>query len=112
MRLRRILIPEALKEIRKRRIQTNLKTKALKKIKIYLAHNLKPVKRNPHPQTLTSSEPSMNSIVSLDPDPASKIPARAFGHDTRTLIEEIATAIAEAQAALFTGRIQDLETSI
>jgi hypothetical protein len=28
------------------------------------------------------------------------------------LIEEIATAIAEAQAALFAGRIQDLETSI
>jgi hypothetical protein len=28
------------------------------------------------------------------------------------VIEEIATAIAEAQAALFAGRIQDLETSI
>lgn len=54
----------------------------------------------------------MNWTASRDPNLASKILAQPFAHDTRTLIEEIATAIAEAQAALFSGRIQDLETCI
>lgn len=54
----------------------------------------------------------MSSIALLDSAPASKIFARDSGHDARALIEEIATAIAEAQAALFAGRIQDLEISI
>jgi hypothetical protein len=54
----------------------------------------------------------MSWTASLDPDIASKAPAQSSGRDTRTVIEEIATAIAEAQAALFAGRIQDLETSI
>ena len=54
----------------------------------------------------------MNWTASRDPNRASKVPTQPFGYDPRTLIEEIATAIAEAQAALFSGRIQDLETSI
>jgi hypothetical protein len=54
----------------------------------------------------------MSSIASGDPDLGNKIPVEPFASDTRTLIEEIATAIAEAQSALFAGRIQDLETSI
>jgi hypothetical protein len=54
----------------------------------------------------------MSWTASLDPNSASKAPAQSSGHDTRTVIEEIATAIAEAQAALFAGRIQDLETAI
>ncbi|HEX3103880.1 MAG TPA: hypothetical protein VHQ22_05490 [Terriglobales bacterium] len=45
-------------------------------------------------------------------DLASKGPAQPSTQSTHTLIEEIATAIAESQAALFAGRIQDLETSI
>ena len=47
-----------------------------------------------------------------NPDIAGKVPVQPSRHDTSTLIEEIAIAIAEAQAALFAGRIQDLETSI
>jgi len=54
----------------------------------------------------------MNSTASRDANPVSKVPPEPFGDNPRTLIEEIATAIAEAQAALFAGRIQDLETSI
>jgi hypothetical protein len=109
---RTILIAEALTEKRKRKIQTNLKTKAPDKIRTPVGRNLKPVKRNLHPPTLTLSAPSMSSTASRDPDLASKVPGQPFAYDTRTLIEEIATAIAEAQAALFAGRIQDLETSI
>jgi hypothetical protein len=54
----------------------------------------------------------MNWTASRDPNISSDVPVQHFGHDARTLIEEIATAIAEAQAALFAARIQDLETSI
>ena len=54
----------------------------------------------------------MNWTASRNPDIANEVPAQPSVLDSRTLIEEIATAIAEAQAALFAGRIQDLETSI
>ena len=50
----------------------------------------------------------MNWTGSREPYPASEV--QPFAHDSRTLIDEIACAIAEAQAALFAGRIQDLET--
>jgi hypothetical protein len=111
--LRRMVLKiEALTEIRKIKSQRNLDTKAPDKTTILLARNLKPVKRNLHLATLTSSAPSMNSTASRDANPASKVPPQPFGDNPRILIEEIATAIAEAQAALFAGRIQDLETSI
>jgi len=54
----------------------------------------------------------MNWTALRNPDIAGKVPVQPSRHDTSTLIEEIAIAIAEAQAALFAGRIQDLETSI
>ena len=54
----------------------------------------------------------MNWTASHDPNGVSEAPAQPFTADPRTLVEEIATAIAEAQAALFAGRIQDLETSV
>jgi flagellar biosynthesis/type III secretory pathway chaperone len=54
----------------------------------------------------------MSWTASPNPDRMSEGQAQPLVADSRTLIEEIATAIAEAQAALFTGRIQDLETSI
>ena len=54
----------------------------------------------------------MSWTASPNPDRVSEGQAQPLVADSRTLIEEIATAIAEAQAALFTGRIQDLETSI
>jgi hypothetical protein len=68
--------------------------------------------KNLHPPTLTSSAPSINLTASHEIDLASKGPAQPSTQSTHTLIEEIATAIAESQAALFAGRIQDLETSI
>lgn len=52
----------------------------------------------------------MNWTASRNPDIANEVPAQPSVLDSRTLIEEIACAIAEAQAALFAGRIQDLET--
>jgi len=109
---RTILMAEALTEKRRRKTQTNLKTKAPAEMTTPVSHDLKPVKRNLHPPTLALSAPSMSSIASGDPDLGNKIPVEPFAYDTRTLIEEIATAIAEAQSALFAGRIQDLETSI
>ena len=54
----------------------------------------------------------MSWTASRDPKIVGEVPAQLSGHDTRTLIEEIACSIAEAQAALFAGRLQDLETSI
>ena len=51
----------------------------------------------------------MNWTASRNPDIANEVPAQPSVLDSRTLIEEIACAIAEAQAALFAGRIQDLE---
>jgi hypothetical protein len=54
----------------------------------------------------------MSWTGSPDPNNVSKDPAQSSRHDSRIVIEEIAIAIAEAQAALFAGRIQDLETSI
>ena len=53
----------------------------------------------------------MNSITLPEPD-ATNFPRHASGHDSRTLIEEIACAIANAQAALFAGRIQDFECCV
>jgi hypothetical protein len=46
--------------------------------------------------------------------PDSHIPSKPkpSGLDSRILVEEIGCAIAEAQAALFAGRIQDLESCI
>jgi hypothetical protein len=43
---------------------------------------------------------------------ASELPGQPSGHDLRSLIEEVACAIANAQAALFAGRIQDFEACI
>lgn len=54
----------------------------------------------------------MNWTDSRNANLANNILAEPIGNNTRILIEEIATAIAEAQAALLSGRIQDLETSI
>jgi uncharacterized protein YbjT (DUF2867 family) len=54
----------------------------------------------------------MNWTASRDPSGASDVLPQLSGHDSRILIEEVACAIAEAQGALFAGRIQDLETSI
>jgi hypothetical protein len=107
-----ILVAEALGEIRKIKVQAKPKTETPEKTTIALAHNLKLVKKNLHPPTLTSSPPSMNLTASHDPKLASKAPDQPSGQNAHTLIEEIATAIAESQAALFAGRIQDLETSI
>jgi hypothetical protein len=68
------------------------------------------VKRIPH--LPISSAPTMNWTASRDPDTQSNVLTQTSGQDSRILIEEVACAIAEAQAALFAGRIQDLETSI
>ncbi len=87
---------------RKIRIKTKMKTAAVQ--------TLKAVKRNRHPPTSTSSASSMNWTASPDPHIPTK--AQLFGLDSRPLIEEIGCAIAEAQAALFTGRIRDLESCI
>lgn len=54
----------------------------------------------------------MNSTASPDHHIGSSVPTQSSGENPRTLIEEIATAIAEAQAALIAGRIEDLETSV
>ena len=54
----------------------------------------------------------MNWTASRDPDTKSNVLTQTFGQGLRLLIEEVACAIAEAQAALFAGSIQDLETSI
>ncbi len=54
----------------------------------------------------------MNWTASRDANIASEVPAQPCGHDSRTFIEEISCAIAEGQAALFAGRIQDLESCI
>lgn len=42
----------------------------------------------------------------------SNVPGQKTAADFHAVIEEIACAIAEAQAALFAGRVQDLETCI
>ena len=54
----------------------------------------------------------MHSISSRDPNLAGNPSSQASGQDLRSLIEEVACALAEAQAALFAGRIQDLEGCI
>jgi hypothetical protein len=53
----------------------------------------------------------MNSITLPETD-STNFPKHASGHDSRVLIEEIACAIANAQAALFAGRIQDFECCV
>jgi hypothetical protein len=47
-----------------------------------------------------------------DHDQTRNSPEQPSTRDSRILIEEIACAISEAQAALFAGRIQDLERSV
>jgi hypothetical protein len=47
-----------------------------------------------------------------DQDQTRNSPEQLSTRDSRILIEEIACAIYEAQAALFAGRIQDLEGSV
>ena len=54
----------------------------------------------------------MNWTASRDSNIANQGSNQPTVFDSRTMIEEIACAIAEAQAALFAGRIQDLETCI
>jgi hypothetical protein len=109
---RTILAAAALTEIRKIKTQIKAKRKALVGMMIPLAHNLKPVKRDLHLPAPTSSAPSTNSTASPDADIASQIPGQSPAQDPRTVIEEISCGIAEAQAALFAGRIEDLESCI
>ena len=54
----------------------------------------------------------MSSTNLPDPDLIRHFPQQPTAGDRRILIEEIACAIAEAQAALFAGRIQDFENCI
>jgi hypothetical protein len=54
----------------------------------------------------------MNSTGSRNPEVVSKLPEQPSVQDLRPLIEEVACAIADAQAALFAGRIRDLEVCI
>ena len=54
----------------------------------------------------------MNSTASHDPGVKNDGPGLASARDWRALIEELSCAIADAQAALFSGRIQDLESCI
>jgi hypothetical protein len=54
----------------------------------------------------------MNWTSSRNPNLVRKLPDQPSRYDSRPLIEEIACAIAEAQAALFAGRIRDLEVCI
>jgi len=54
----------------------------------------------------------MNWTGSPNPNLVSQLPTQSSPHDSRSLIEEVACVIADAQAALFAGRIQDLERCI
>jgi hypothetical protein len=54
----------------------------------------------------------MNSTGSPNTNLVSELPGQSSGHDSRFLIEEVACAIADAQAALLAGRIQDLDGCI
>lgn len=54
----------------------------------------------------------MNWIASHDSNVVNNGLDHASARDLRIFIEEISCAIAEAQAALFAGRIQDLESCI
>ena len=54
----------------------------------------------------------MNSTGSRNPNRVNQLAGKPSGHDLYSLLEEVACAIADAQAALFAGRIQDLEGCI
>jgi hypothetical protein len=56
--------------------------------------------------------PNTNSTALPERDQTRNSPEQLSTRDSRILIEEIACAISEAQAALFAGRIQDFELSI
>lgn len=56
--------------------------------------------------------PSTNSTALPERHETRNSPEQPSTRDSRILIEEIACAISEAQAALFAGRIQDLERSV
>jgi hypothetical protein len=54
----------------------------------------------------------MSWTGSGDRNLSSELPGQRSGQDFRSSIEEVACAIADAQAALFAGRIQDFEACI
>jgi hypothetical protein len=70
------------------------------------------VKKNRHPGKLTLNVLNTSSTASPESQAATDSSLQFSTHDPRLVIEEIACAIAEAQAALFAGRIHDLDRSM
>ena len=56
--------------------------------------------------------PSTNLTTSREPDVIGKSPSQPSSDDSRVIVEEIACAIANAQAALLAGRFAELERCV
>jgi hypothetical protein len=95
----------------KKKTETIPAQRTHQKLKRQIAGREHPVKKNRHPGKLTLNVLN-TSLTTLHESQALTDPGlQSSTHDPQLVLEEIACAIAEAQAALFSGRVHDLERS-